>query len=157
MTYQIESISYLITDGLLDVSKRQWEELEGAVEPVDIDWDEYKRLEDANILRFMTVRYDGVLVGYATVLLFNDMHRRGQKSAVVQEIYIVPEHRKGFAGIRLIKEVEKVVSGLRVNMLIIASRETFNSQNGGIGVIFDRLGFVKDEVLWTKRMTGSVS
>jgi len=88
--------------------KAQWEEIANYREaiPLDVDFDAYRRFDEQGKLLMLMARERGLLIGYAIFFLLNTVHYKGSLFALNDVIYLRPEHRKGSAGLRLIREAE---------------------------------------------------
>ena len=62
----------------------------------------YEGIEEAGLLRLYTAREAGRLVGYASFLVRAAAHCANSLHAAHDTLYLVPEARKGMAGIRFI-------------------------------------------------------
>ena len=149
MIYQIESIRDLLKDGLHELARRHWDAANNTHMQYDPDWDHYKRMEDENIMRWLAVRHEGKLVGYASMLVLPHLHSRKVMNGVVQDYFIAPEHRNGFAGIRFFKEIQNIMKAVNAGIMIASDR-------GGLSKFFKFLGFFKGETIWVKKLSGEV-
>ena len=77
------------------------------IAPLDPDWDMYLMLEEKKALFTYTARNNGKLVGYYISFIVNHIHYKQTKVADCDIMYIMPEHRKGFAGFKLVRGAEK--------------------------------------------------
>ena len=63
--------------------------------PIDPNIDQYLRLEANNILVALTLRSeDGVLHGYALLILYYSMHLKNELCGNVDTFYVQPSHRQ---------------------------------------------------------------
>lgn len=152
MQYRWEPLSYLLLTGINDLGARSWEEngYDKDILTYNPDWERYKRLEAENILRFMAIRDEEALVGYASVIITNSFHDKDICCAIVQDFYVVPEKR-GFAGLKLFSFLEEQLETLGVNHMAAAERLKNNNRTGRL---FEHLGFHSDERIWTKSIGG---
>ena len=86
------------------------------------DWDAYESLEVQGKLKIFTARDDGRLVGYFVVIVGVNIHYKDHLFASNDIIYLSPEHRKGFTGIKLIKFAEKCLKTDGVSVLTINTK-----------------------------------
>jgi GNAT superfamily N-acetyltransferase len=72
------------------------------------DWDRYRSLEEINSLVTLAL-YDGdKIVGYSAILIYKNLHYSDLIDAFNDVLYVLPEYRKGRAGLKLIKMTEEV-------------------------------------------------
>lgn len=154
MQFTWEPLNHLLGTGLAELGERSWSEIgvDKDVFNYNPDWYQYQKLQDNDMLRFMAVRDDdGILIGYASVVIQRNLHDRTVLCAIVQDIYLDPESRKGYATARqFIQTLEKQLTLIGVKHLSIAERE--NDPRGGVGAVYSRLGFNSVERIWTKAL-----
>lgn len=103
-----EPLAVLRDDGLERLVRDHWEEV-GVYKdgmPLDCNWDEYQRCEDAGTLRILAARVDGHLIGYNSFMVLRHMHYWSTWHALGDAIYVDKEYRKTGAGIGLIERAE---------------------------------------------------
>jgi predicted acetyltransferase len=71
--------------------------------PLAPDYDAYKRLADARMLRCITARVGEELIGYIIFVVQPHLHYMTCKTAFEDIYFIRKEYRKGRVGIRLFK------------------------------------------------------
>lgn len=76
---------------------------------LDPDYAQYEWLCKNGMLHIVTVRLDGVLIGYHVSFVKPQIHRRTTLTAHSDIFYIVPEHRKGMVGYKLFAYVEETL------------------------------------------------
>jgi len=108
-TFAWEPLGRLLDDGIEALVRREWEEV--AIDrdrmPLDLDWDEYQRMEDNGLFRCMGARLGGKLIGFSSFMTFRGHpHYRTTPHAMNDAIYVVPEHR-GLTGLRLILSADR--------------------------------------------------
>ena len=101
-----------------------WEEIALNKEKIKLnpDWDAYQSLEDQGKLKIFTARDDGQLVGYFVVIVGTNIHYKDHLFASNDIIYLSPNHRKGFTGIKLIKFAEKCLKTDGISVLTINTK-----------------------------------
>lgn len=150
-TYGFEPLADLLADGLARLAKRSWQESWGASGlHFNPDWQRYQRMEQAQLLRMVAVRAGGALVGYASLMLHPNLHDRTALCAVVQDVFLLPEMRRGCAGIKLFRLIIAYVQAAGVRQLAVAERLKVAAEKGGTGKLFAFLGLRCDERIWTK-------
>jgi L-amino acid N-acyltransferase YncA len=73
----------------------QYEELSNVkgVIKLDLDLEQFKLLEDSGVLKVVTARKDGVLIGYIVWLLFPHLHFKGVLHAIADLYHITKSER----------------------------------------------------------------
>lgn len=132
---------------LVDIVAVHWREiaLDRAAVPLDPDWERYYELADAGKLSVVTARERGRLVGYHIAVVSPHLHYRGTLHGVTDVYFILPEFRKGFTGIRLMKVVDEELKRLGV-----VKRITGTKRHLDMGRLFERLGYRETERVYTK-------
>ena len=111
----------------------------------DPDVERYESLCDAGALYIVAVRVEGTLVGYCANFITQSLHYKATKSCINDVFYIHPDYRKGFLGVRLIKEMESLMKEEGVNVLM------FNFKTyAPLDSLFSRLGWDFSEKVYTK-------
>lgn len=113
--------------------------------PLSPDYDAYKRLADAGMLRCITVRADEEVIGYAIFIIQPHLHYMTCKTAFEDIYYIRPDFRKGRVGIRLFKYAEEVLKGIGVNRIIMHTKIHMDNSK-----LFEYLGYKWTDKLFTK-------
>lgn len=101
-----------------------WDEIALNKEKIKLnpDFDAYEALELEGKLKIFTARDDGQLVGYFIVIVGTNIHYKDHLFASNDVIYLSPNHRKGFTGIKLIKFAEKCLKSDGVSVLTINTK-----------------------------------
>lgn len=113
--------------------------------PLSPDYDAYKRLADAGMLRCITVRAEEEVIGYAIFIVQPHLHYMTCKTAFEDIYYIRPDFRKGRVGIRLFKYAEEVLKGIGVNRIIMHTKIHMDNSK-----LFEYLGYKWTDKLFTK-------
>jgi len=111
------------------------------------DWEAYQKAEDEGLLKGFTARQDGELVGYFVVIASRHIHYKDHIFAANDVIFIHPEHRKGFAAMRLIKFAEKCLKEDGVSILTINTK-----CHKPFDVLLDRMMYKHIENVYRKRL-----
>lgn len=109
------------------------------------DWKQYAKYDSMNALRVYTARSDGELVGYFVVVISKSLHYQDHLFATNDIIYLSPKHRKGTAGIRLIKFAEEQVKAEGITLLVINTKA-----HAPFDAILERNGFELTERVYSK-------
>lgn len=113
--------------------------------PLVPDYDAYKRLADAGMLRCVTVRADEEMIGYAIFIVQPHLHYMTCKTAFEDIYYIRPDFRKGRVGIRLFKYAEEVLQRIGVNRIIMHTKIHMDNSK-----LFEYLGYKLTDKIYTK-------
>lgn len=121
--YQQEFLETVIDD-IKPLLEDHWEEIALNKDKIKLnpDWDCYAFLEQQGKLKIFTARDDGELLGYFVVIVGQNPHYKDHLFASNDVIYISPQHRKGFTGIKLIKFAEKCLKEDGVSVLAINTK-----------------------------------
>lgn len=146
ISYALESM-IAIKDELEPFIIPHWEELglDHQDVPVALDWSRYTYLDEQSKLHCVTVRKDGVLIGYHITVLATMLHYKDTLHGVVDLYYIKPEHRKGRTGLRMFQFAERSLKHLGVTKLITATKLHLDH-----GRMFEFLGMKPTEMTYTK-------
>jgi len=113
--------------------------------PLAPDYDAYRRLAEAGMLRCITVRADEEVVGYAIFIIQPHLHYRTCKTAFEDIYFIRKEYRKGKIGIRLFQYAEQVLRGIGVQRIIMHTKVHLDHSR-----LFEYLGYKWTDKLFTK-------
>ncbi len=148
--YFWEPVEDLLKDGLEELGRQSFDELMSDEKAYKYcpNWDRYRELEKQNSLRWISVRDDDKLVGYASVLMHTSMTDSTLIMGVIQDLFLHPDYRKGFAGIEFVKTIENQLRDLGFGEIIISDR-------GNRGAIYNRMGYNMSEKIWSKSLRGA--
>lgn len=146
LTYQVESWSKVLPE-MMGLWPAHWEESADDKDKIalDPDLDQYAELERSGKLHVITARKSGELVGYYVWIVGTLRHYRTVTAGLGDLYWLRKDCRKGFAGIRLFLESEKLLKSLGVKKLFSVARA-----RNGIERIFDWLGWMKLETVYCK-------
>jgi hypothetical protein len=111
------------------------------------DWRGYARLADSGALRVYTARDEGKLVGYFVVIISRSLHYMDHLFANNDIIFIKKGHRKGTAGIKLIKYA---VDSLKDEGIKLVNINTKMHQS--FGPVLERLEFAHVESVYSLKV-----
>jgi len=142
-----------ITDKLLDEIEPLLEET--AKETGDLNGEfkvnrlMYIRMSDIGVYAAITARDSkGSLVGYAGYTVSPHLYYQQYVMAMQDVIHVSKSHRKGFTGIRLFKESEKILKdNHNVNLIIQNSTQKIDLSN-----LFYRLGYRDSDRMFLKEL-----
>ena len=153
LTFTWEPIEYMRRHGLDDMSRKHWAEAQTdkALLPYDLDWDGYNALEKSNNLRVVAVRWQGHLIGYAVVRIFDSLQSKGVTCSYIQEYYIEPKFRKrGAPGVKLFRFVLDQLKIMKVRQCTTHFPEMVLAERGGLAKFFRFMGFKPAGYIWTR-------
>lgn len=119
--------------------------LDHADVPVDMAWDVYAEHEAAGRLHFVSVRDNGVLIGYVSAIIAPMLHYKSTKHAIIDLYYLLPDYRKAKIGVQMLQFAERCYKELGVVKLISATKLHLNHEK-----LFLSLGMKPTEVTYTK-------
>lgn len=160
VTFQVESISAL--PEMQRHFAAHWQELGEKSFPLNPDYELYRRLSEAGVMRVFTVRHGGELIAYSVYIVGGDFHYQ-QKKAEIDIYWVHPDwrSRRGIArwlksklgfrsapgiGMRLFAYAEKCLCAEGVR--IIDTRVKIASP--GAGHMLSRLGYAPIEIGYRK-------
>ena len=85
-------------------------------------WKQYINLETAGVLHILTVRAGGELVGYFFNLVYPHLHYSDVLCSFSDMFFMRPQYRKGWRGVKLFIENEKMLKALGVKKLFIMTK-----------------------------------
>jgi GNAT superfamily N-acetyltransferase len=113
--------------------------------PLEPDYDAYKNLAQAGMLRCITCRVDGALIGYIVFIVQPHLHYKSCKTAFEDLYFVKKEYRKGRIGIRLFKYAEEVLKQFGVNRIIMHTKVHLDNSK-----LFEYLGYRHTDKIYTK-------
>lgn len=138
ITYQEESYKIMRTKEFMELAKPHYKEVGGFKDSskikLAINWELYKTLGKAGIIRMFTARCNKKLIGYNFYMVAAHPHYRNNTIAEADSIYVHPLYRKGLTGYKLIKYAINVlkdkVDAITLNMHIDLSLEPLAKRLG---------------------------
>jgi len=109
------------------------------------DYFAYKSMNQRGMIRIITAREDGVLIGYCICVVKPHLHYVDSMTAHNDIFYIKPSHRLGMTGVKLFKRTEEIMKQYGVQRIIMNVK-----RNNDVGAIFERLGYKETERVFTK-------
>ncbi|HLJ26557.1 MAG TPA: GNAT family N-acetyltransferase [Candidatus Angelobacter sp.] len=147
LTYQLERWSDIKRAEMDPLFALHWEEIALNKDKIklDVDYERYRKLDEANMLHIVTLRDDGRLVGYHCSLLDTHLHYKGDIMALTDVYFLLPEYRKGRTGIRLFQVVEQTLKARGITKMITATKLHRDK-----GRLFEAMGWTEIERVYTK-------
>ena len=146
ITFQEELIENLVEE-LKPLLQEHWKELANHQDdrPLDPDFDAYILINRRQVIRFITVRDNEKLIGYASFLISNHLHYRSWKYAVSDVYYLSLEYRKTNVGVQFFQNIETWLKDIGVNSITVQDKV-----NHAHTSFFERLGFTHVEQVYEK-------
>lgn len=158
LTFTFETIGDALRDGFEDLAALHWEEvaLNKDTIPLVPDWDKYRYLERAGVLKSICARRAGKLIGYDVFFVQPAMHYSTSLWAVNDILYLDPEERRGLAGARLVRQSEKMLRDLGVQKVIYHTKLHVHlghgKAHGTVGDLLIKLGYKHVENVLAKTL-----
>jgi GNAT superfamily N-acetyltransferase len=134
-------------DELSELVKLHYEEVALHKENVPLApmWERYSHLEAADAFVLYTARMDGKLIGYSAFFINRHMHYGDTVMAHNDVIFMHPDHRRGVAGIKLIKFCEQQLrdSGVVKITWHVKTNKDWKK-------ILERMGYVAEDIIMGK-------
>ena len=148
ITYQQEFL-FELREEARPLLVKHWEEVALNKEKIklDPDWEAYEKLEDVGCLKIFTCRDKGRLIGYFAVLASPHLHYKSNTFANNDVIYVDPDYRKGWVGIKLIKFAEKCLREDGVDILHINTKIKRDFSR-----VLERMGYAVVEKIYGKAL-----
>lgn len=141
-----ESVSEVLED-IQPLLKEHWAEIAQYPDiPLNPDFGYYRAAELLGQLRIYTARQDD-LIGYAIYIVAPASHYRDSLQAKQDVLYLMPEHRAGRIGWRLIEFAD---AQLRAEGVQLVHQHV--KVNHNFGPLLERLGYERAEYLYTRRL-----
>lgn len=116
--------------------------------PLAPDYEAYGRLSVNGMLRCITVRADGALIGYAIFVVQPHLHYRTCRTAFEDIYFLKKEYRQGRIGIRLFQYAEQALRRIGVDRIIMHTKIHLDNSK-----LFEYLGYKLTDKLYTKILT----
>jgi|ERR1019366_3338694 GNAT superfamily N-acetyltransferase len=117
--------------------------IDAGIVGLDVDYDKFIAIEVAGNLLCVTARVENKLVGYAIAMASTDLHRRHVIQLSLQDYYVIEEFRKRGVAIRLFKELEKMLTGSKIESMHVDSKLKYDK-------LFELLGWQKTGHIFSK-------
>lgn len=135
-------------DELEQVFPEHYEELCVTKEfPLEPDYEAYRRIGQAGMLRTVTCRADGVLVGYIVFIVSPHLHYKSCATAIEDIYFVKKEYRKGRVGIRLFQYAEKVLKDRGVKRIVMHTKVHLDNSK-----LFEYLGYKWTDKVFSKML-----
>lgn len=129
---------------------RFWKESGRDGVPLDPDWASLLRMTSAGILRTVTVRQDGVLVGFILNVVGGHLMYHGTCHGITNAYWLDPLYRTGWFPVKLFRRNLDFLRSWGAKRVFIAADLDF--QDGRVGKVFERLGYAKHELAYARML-----
>lgn len=149
LTFQVDRWSAIPRAEMDPLFAQHWEEIALQKDKIklDVDYDRYRQLDEKNMLHIVTVRDSGKLVGYHCSLLDTHLHYKSHVMALTDVYFLLPQYRRGTAGIRLFQFVEQTLKERGITKMITATKLHQDK-----GRLLESLGWTEIERVYTKML-----
>ena len=113
--------------------------------PYEPNYEAYRNLANAGMLRTITCRADGELVGYIIFIIAPHLHYKSCITASEDVYFIKKEYRRGRVGIRLFQYAEQVLKDRGINRIILHTKVHLDNSR-----LFEYLGYKNSDKIFTK-------
>ena len=145
ITYQVEKYSNCVEE-LKKLYPEHYEELSVTKSiPLEPNYEVYKYIEDAGILKVVTCRNDEDLIGYILFIVTPHLHYKSCITAVEDIYFVRKDYRKGRTGIKLFQFAEKYLKEQGVHRVIYGTKVHLDNSK-----LFEYLGYSFFEKLYSK-------
>lgn len=115
--------------------------------PLDPDFNIYKNMADNNVLRIFTARIAELIVGYQIFFVMRHPHRKYSFEANSDILYLDPEVRKGFVGLKFLRwcDLQLIKEGVKVIHHQVSLQKD-------LGALFLRMGYQAMDVTFARKV-----
>ena len=137
-----------VVEELQDLAQDHWAEVNVFDRPLDIDWSQYLKLDQAGRYHMSTLRVQNRLTGWAGYFIYPHIRHKSLILAREDWYYIQPAHRGAGLGRRLLEHAEECLRGRGVDRILISCKTT-DDHTG----LLESLGYQHHEKNFTKALT----
>lgn len=105
----------------------------------------YEAMEAAGMLHILVARDAGEMVGYVITVVRKHLHYADVFCGFEDAYFLRQSHRRGMAGVRLLREWEKAMKARGVQLLFAMTKPWLD-----MSPLFERLGFTKSDYTFAK-------
>lgn len=145
ITYQVEAYSDCIEEMKLHYDDH-YNELSVTKDfKLDPNYEAYFSLEKNNLLKVITCRKDGTLIGYIIFVITPHLHYKSMITAAEDIYYLTKAERKGRVGIKLFQYAEQYLKSIGINRIIFTTKVHLDNSR-----IFEYLDYKYIEKVYSK-------
>lgn len=146
--YQLETVASIRASGIEELFERHRLELSHYPDlALDVDWARYESCEAGGVLRVMTARKAGRIIGYVAFFVAPNAHYKGSLQAIQDVLYLDADYRHGRTGYRLIALAEDYLRREGIQVLYQHCKVTHP-----LGSLFLRTGYQLIDFVYGKRL-----
>lgn len=127
-----------------------WREASLEKYPLDPNWDLYYSWDIQGVLRCLTVRAEGALVGYLFLLLSPHVDHKTTLYAQAEKFWLDPVFRQGWTGVKLFKEAARAAT--EWGAVEFAVPVELHMMDGRLARLLQRLGFRPVETIHSRKL-----
>ena len=110
--------------------------------PADPDWEGLLRMTAVGMLKLVTARFDGALVGFAFSNIGRHIMYKSTPHGITFAVWLDPAYRTGWNGYRLLRFNRDFLHEIGCKRLCLSTE----SSNPRLGKVYERLGYKFDEL-----------
>jgi GNAT superfamily N-acetyltransferase len=110
--------------------------------PLDPDWQGLFRMTAVGMLKLITARFDGLLVGFACTNIGQHLMFKSTPHGITFAVWLDPAYRTGGNGYKLLRFNRDFLLGLGCKRLCIST----DARSPRLGKVYERLGYKFDEL-----------
>lgn len=151
--FQWEPLRVLLKEpNINDLLNEHWRELgvHQTKMPLDPDYARMIAAEDMGYFKVWTARDGKTLVGYMAFFIQPHLHFKSTITAVEDLYLLTASHRKGMTGYRMFVTAIDALKAHGAQRLYLHCKVHFEKDRGGLGQMFERLGFVHTDNYYSK-------
>lgn len=144
--YKEETFDQVI-DEIKPLLEDHWQEIALNKEVIKLNpnYEMYKKLCNSGLMKIITARNDGKLIGYCICIINYNLHYKDSLTATNDIFFISKDYRKGSTGVKLFIKNEEILKSYGVQRLIMNTKI-----HQDVGAIFERLGYKQTERVFGK-------
>jgi len=142
ITYQQENFTTCIPE-IEPMVEGHWRDVTDMEWPLDVDWEKFKELDRVGIVRLITARADGKLIGYFVAILHPALHYKTKLLAHDDAFFLAHEYRGGLVGFKLFRAAEAALRKDGVDRIVVHEK-----LRKPVGKFLERLGYRAIERNW---------
>jgi hypothetical protein len=116
--------------------------------PLEVDWEGYCKLSEMGVVKLITARKDGALLGFCTIAISPNLHTCGETMALITGIFCPKKNRLLGVGNALLDVAEQKQRQYNWGELLIASRVS-----KPLDKLLARRRYTPQEIIFAKRIT----
>jgi len=148
ISYQVEKLDD-VYHGIQALLSLHWEEIAVLKDVIKLNpsYEIYRMLEDSGKLYILTVRDDGLLVGYFISIITKNPHYMDEVWAMNDIMYLHPKHRKALIGYTMIRKAEEGLKALGATVTTVHVKIEHP-----LDALMKKLGYTPNEVNYIRKL-----